>query len=86
MIGSVVRLCVLLIFLDQSHSEVSINNNVPAEQCELLDGIFVSVMRRIFSPGYHKELLSEVSCNNDVIDHDDSGVSGGVDVDSDTAS
>ena len=28
--------------------------------CPLLDGVFVSVMRRIFNPGFHKELVSEV--------------------------
>ena len=30
------------------------------EACPLLDGVFVSVMRRIFSQGFHKQLLSEV--------------------------
>jgi len=30
------------------------------EKCPLLDGIYVSVMRRIFNPGFHKEILSEV--------------------------
>ena len=36
-------------------AEVSIGT-LPAElgSCELLDGVFVSVMRRIFSPGFHK--------------------------------
>merc|ERR1711990_574313 len=28
--------------------------------CPLLEGVFVSIMRRIFNPGYHKDLLSEV--------------------------
>merc|ERR1711990_410232 len=28
--------------------------------CPLLDGVFVSIMRRILNPGYHKDLLSEV--------------------------
>ena len=32
----------------------------PGEHCPLLDGLFVSVMRRIFNPGFHKQLLSEV--------------------------
>lgn len=31
-----------------------------AATCPLLDGVFVSVMRRIFNPGFHKELVSEV--------------------------
>ena len=30
------------------------------ETCPFLDGVFVSVMRRIFSQGFHKQLLSEV--------------------------
>jgi hypothetical protein len=30
------------------------------EKCPILDGIYVSVMRRIFNPGFHKEILSEV--------------------------
>jgi len=30
------------------------------ETCAFLDGVFVSVMRRIFSQGFHKQLLSEV--------------------------
>ena len=36
-------------------AEVSIGA-LPAEvgSCDLLDGVFVSVMRRIFSPGFHK--------------------------------
>ena len=36
-------------------AEVSIGT-LPAEMgsCDLLDGVFVSVMRRIFSPGFHK--------------------------------
>lgn len=36
-------------------AEVSIGT-LPAEKgsCDLLDGVFVSVMRRIFSPGFHK--------------------------------
>ena len=28
------------------------------QNCPLLDGVFVSIMRRIFNPGYHKVLLS----------------------------
>ena len=36
-------------------AEVSIAS-LPAEvgNCPLLEGVFVSVMRRIFSPGFHK--------------------------------
>ena len=36
-------------------AEVSIGT-LPAEvgSCDILDGVFVSVMRRIFSPGFHK--------------------------------
>ena len=36
-------------------AEVSIAS-LPAEvgSCPLLEGVFVSVMRRIFSPGFHK--------------------------------
>jgi len=30
------------------------------ENCPFLEGVFVSVMRRIFSQGFHKQLLSEV--------------------------
>jgi len=30
------------------------------ETCDFLDGVFVSVMRRIFNQGFHKQLLSEV--------------------------
>jgi len=30
------------------------------EACPFLDGVYVSVMRRIFNPGFHKQLLSEV--------------------------
>jgi len=30
------------------------------ETCPFLEGVFVSVMRRIFSQGFHKQLLSEV--------------------------
>ena len=30
------------------------------ETCPFLDGVFVSVMRRIFMQGFHKQLLSEV--------------------------
>jgi len=42
-------------------AEVSIAS-LPAEvgSCPLLEGVFVSVMRRIFSPGFHKDLVSEV--------------------------
>ena len=44
--------------------EVSVGTTVAeretAASCPLLDGVFVSVMRRIFNPGFHKELVSEV--------------------------
>jgi len=30
------------------------------DNCPLLDGIYVSVMRRIFNPGIHKQILSEI--------------------------
>ena len=30
------------------------------DSCPLLDGVFLSVLRRVFGPGYHKELVSEV--------------------------
>merc|ERR1719369_1439071 len=30
------------------------------ESCPFLDGVYVSVMRRIINPGFHKQLLSEV--------------------------
>lgn len=30
------------------------------DSCPFLDGVYVSVMRRILSPGFHKQLLSEV--------------------------
>jgi hypothetical protein len=29
-------------------------------ECPLLSGVYVSVMRRIFNPGIHKQLLTEV--------------------------
>ena len=40
--------------------EVSMHSRVSSSSCPLLDGVFVSVMRRIFQPGFHKELLTEV--------------------------
>merc|ERR1719145_68678 len=30
------------------------------DSCPFLDGVYVSVMRRIFNQGFHKQLLSEV--------------------------
>ncbi len=29
-------------------------------QCEFLDGVYTSVMRRIFKPGFHKDLSTEI--------------------------
>jgi len=57
-------LAVLLVstLISVSAAEVAINT-IPTQHqgtCPLLDGVFVSVMRRIFNPGFHKELLSEV--------------------------
>ena len=47
-----------------TRAEVSVGTTVAeretAASCPLLDGVFVSVMRRIFNPGFHKELVSEV--------------------------
>ena len=48
-------LATLLLPVISVAAEVSIGT-LPAEKgsCPLLDGVFVSVMRRIFSPGFHK--------------------------------
>ena len=37
-----------------------VSSTKAGETCPFLDGVFVSVMRRIFSQGFHKQLLSEV--------------------------
>jgi len=38
----------------------AVSTTKEGETCSFLDGVFVSVMRRIFSQGFHKQLLSEV--------------------------
>lgn len=38
----------------------AVSTSKEGETCSFLDGVFVSVMRRIFSQGFHKQLLSEV--------------------------
>merc|ERR1712154_504993 len=38
----------------------AVSSTKAGETCPFLDGVFVSVMRRIFSQGFHKQLLSEV--------------------------
>jgi len=49
---------ILLCLSNSSGSQVKLKTD--QNLCPLLDGVFVSIMRRIFNPGYHKELLSEV--------------------------
>merc|ERR1719422_2445709 len=60
---TMITLIKTLLMIDLCQSEVAINTS-PAEHghgsCLILDGVFVSVMRRIFNPGFHKELVSEV--------------------------
>ena len=55
--------CSILLQNIQSSGQVSIGT-LPAEAgaCPLLDGVFVSVMRRIFNPGFHK-VHSSQSCH-----------------------
>jgi len=38
----------------------SMSQRKGSESCPALDGLYVSVMRRIINPGFHKQMLSEV--------------------------
>ena len=57
---SILLLPLLLDLQPVSGQSKAVSSAKDGETCPFLDGVFVSVMRRIFSQGFHKQLLSEV--------------------------
>ena len=57
--GEMIFRAVSCLLLSLAHSESLETGSVRLRtdhNCPLLDGVFVSIMRRIFNPGYHKVL------------------------------
>ena len=50
--AGLVTVLVLLVSGPTSSQEVKVRGDQGS--CPLLEGVFVSIMRRIFNPGYHK--------------------------------
>lgn len=60
MVGLLSLLLPLLLVQEAWSQGKTMSRRRGEESCPFLDGVYVSVMRRIINPGFHKQLLSEV--------------------------